>query len=86
MEASGPCRLQKIAIEKAKAGEGVRPSERRRLAQEKEMETQIGGYPIQAPGGRGYPPADGFSGNSYSSTPGMPLMKGEPQILFLSGP
>ena len=42
---------QKMAIDRAKSGEGMRPSERRRIAEEREREQ--GGYPVQG----GFPAA-----------------------------
>ena len=44
-------RPQKMAVDRAKSGEGMRPSERRRLAEEREREQ--GGYPVPA----GFPAA-----------------------------
>lgn len=78
--------LQKMAIEKAKAGGGMRPSERR--AQQQLQQQGSGGYGEGAPGGygqqggaRGYggPESRGFDygnargrpGGSYDQPPGQ---------------
>ena len=54
--------FQKIAIEKAKAGDAIRPSERRRIAEE--QDAIYGGGP-PAGEGRGGAPGGGDYGSSF---------------------